>query len=92
MGGVPGTSTVGGDKGLKAINNFIDKLNVFEKKNKTPSEGGQNTDYRDGDSGPAQVPAETTPAQKSGHYEVNGRPLGSDELPGPGAIWVEDNQ
>jgi hypothetical protein len=64
MGGVTGTSTVGGDKGSRVLNNFLDKLNIFERKNKTPSEGGQNTDYRDGDSGPAQVPAETTPAQQ----------------------------
>lgn len=90
MAGAVGTGTVGGDKGARGLNTFLDKLNFFEKKK--PSEGTQNTDYRDGDSGPAQVPAETTPAQKSGHYELNGRPLGSDELPGPGAIWVEDKQ
>lgn len=84
MAGAVGTGTVGGDKGARGLNTFLDKLNIFEKKK--PSEGSQ-IDHRDGDSGPAQ-PAETAPSQPSGHYEQNGRPLGSDELPNKGSQWV----
>ncbi len=66
-----------GDKGSRPISTFLDKLDIFHKKDKVLSEGSQN-DYRDPDSGPAPEQQETAPMQPE---QRGGRVLDSDELP-----------
>lgn len=94
MDGATGVAKTGGTS-TTGTSGFLDWITFWNNGNGKEAKKADSDALPTGreqrtDSGQAQE-AQTQPAQKSGHWEINGRPLGSDELPTGQAVWVEDN-